>query len=55
MHEPTNKQNLLEVRDLKVHFPVTGGGVTRREAGSIRAVDGVSFFGITRLYCRSRG
>ena len=43
MHEPTNKQNLLEVRDLKVHFPVTGGGVTRREVGSIRAVDGVSF------------
>ncbi len=33
---------LLEVRDLRVHFPVTRG-VWRRRAGAVRAVDGVSF------------
>ena len=35
--------NLLEVRDLKVHFPVTKGMVLKRPAGAVRAVDGVSF------------
>lgn len=34
---------LLEVRDLEVHFPVRGRGLLRREAGRVRAVDGVSF------------
>ena len=33
---------LLEVQDLKVRFPVTGG-VLSRKIGEIRAVDGVSF------------
>ena len=33
---------LLEVRDLKVHFPVHGG-VFRRVVDQVRAVDGVSF------------
>jgi peptide/nickel transport system ATP-binding protein len=33
---------LVEVRDLRVHFPVTRG-VLRRRVGSLRAVDGVSF------------
>jgi len=33
---------LLEVRDLVKHFPV-GGGVFKRSAGTVRAVDGVSF------------
>ena len=33
---------LIEVRDLKKHFPVTGG-MFSREAAQIRAVDGVSF------------
>jgi len=33
---------LLEVRDLKVWFPVRGG-VFRRRVGEIKAVDGVSF------------
>ena len=33
---------LLEVRDLKVHFPVRGG-LLRRQTGVFKAVDGVSF------------
>ena len=33
---------LLEVRDLKVHFPVRSG-LIRRQTGVFRAVDGVSF------------
>ena len=35
-------QNLLEVEDLRVHFPVRGG-VFRRAMGYCKAVDGVSF------------
>ena len=34
---------LLRVDDLKVHFPVSSGGLLGRPAGMIRAVDGVSF------------
>jgi oligopeptide transport system ATP-binding protein len=34
---------LLEVRDLKMHFPITQSGVLQRRAGSIKAVDGISF------------
>ncbi len=34
---------LLEVNDLKVHFPITSSGLLRRRVGAIRAVDGVSF------------
>ena len=34
---------LLDVRDLKVHFPVRRGGLFRRRYGVLRAVDGVSF------------
>ena len=37
---------LLEVRDLKVHYPLRGSFAERlvgREAGSVKAVDGVSF------------
>ena len=33
---------LLQVRDLKMHFPIYAG-VFRRQVGSIKAVDGVSF------------
>jgi oligopeptide transport system ATP-binding protein len=33
---------LVEVRDLRLHYPVRGG-LLRRETGSVRAVDGVSF------------
>jgi oligopeptide transport system ATP-binding protein len=35
-------RNLVEVRDLKMHFPVYTG-ILRRQTGAIKAVDGVSF------------
>ena len=35
-------RTLLEVEDLKVHFPVTSG-LLRRTTGRIKAVDGISF------------
>lgn len=37
-----NPENILEVKDLKVKFPVTGGLFLRRIA-EVKAVDGVSF------------
>jgi ABC-type glutathione transport system ATPase component len=39
----TVKDQLLNVEDLKVYFPLTTRGVFRRETGYVRAVDGVSF------------
>jgi len=35
--------SLLEVNDLKMHFPVRGG-VTMKQVGSVKAVDGVSLY-----------
>ena len=34
---------ILSVEDLKVHFPVTAGVLTRKEIARVRAVDGISF------------
>ncbi len=34
---------LLEVRDLKVYFPVTAGIIFQRKVADVRAVDGISF------------
>ncbi|GAA3157536.1 dipeptide ABC transporter ATP-binding protein [Planomonospora alba] len=34
---------VLQVRDLVKHFPLTQGALFRKQVGSIRAVDGVSF------------
>ena len=34
---------ILEVRDLKVHFPVKRGVIFQRTVGAIKAVDGVTF------------
>jgi oligopeptide/dipeptide ABC transporter ATP-binding protein len=36
-------RTLLDVRDLKMHFPLTQGVVLQRVVGYVRAVDGVSF------------
>jgi len=39
---PHDPQNILEVDDLKVHFPIRSG-IFKSNAGSVKAVDGVSF------------
>jgi oligopeptide/dipeptide ABC transporter ATP-binding protein len=36
-------KTLVDVRDLKMHFPLTKGIVLQRVVGHVRAVDGVSF------------
>ena len=42
MSASASSQPLLSVRDLKVHFPIYGG-VLRKQVGTVKAVDGVSF------------
>ncbi|MCX7364561.1 MAG: ATP-binding cassette domain-containing protein, partial [Alphaproteobacteria bacterium] len=39
----TASDPVLRVRDLKVHFPITSGILARRQVGTVKAVDGVSF------------
>ncbi len=36
-------ENLLEVSDLQMHFPIRQGIVFQRQVGSVRAVDGLDF------------
>src|SRR5258708_22339736 len=36
-------KTLVDVRDLKMHFPLTRGVVLQRVVGYVRAVDGISF------------
>ena len=38
----TGRKPLIQVNDLKVHFPVTSGLILQRRIGAIRAVDGVT-------------
>jgi oligopeptide/dipeptide ABC transporter ATP-binding protein len=38
----TNENIILEVKNLKLHFPIHAG-ILRREVGAVRAVDGVNF------------
>ncbi len=38
-----NGAPLLEVQDLKMHFPINKGIIFQRQVGAIKAVDGVSF------------
>lgn len=42
MPEDNFDNNLLSVRNLKVHFPVTGG-LLQRQVDVVKAVDGISF------------
>ena len=42
MSATATAQPLLSVRDLKVHFPIYGG-ILRKQVGTVKAVDGVSF------------
>src|SRR5438132_2062150 len=37
-------KNLLDVKALKMHFPLTQGIIFQRQVGAVRAVDGVDFF-----------
>ncbi|MDA3940231.1 MAG: ATP-binding cassette domain-containing protein, partial [Spirochaetia bacterium] len=39
----SDTKKLLEVKNLKMHFPLTGGGLFKKRVGSIRAVDGIDF------------
>jgi peptide/nickel transport system ATP-binding protein len=39
-----DEQCLLEVNDLKMHFPIKAGFFTSRVVGYVKAVDGVTFF-----------
>ena len=36
-------EKLLEVQDLKMHFPITRGIIFQRQVGAIKAVDGIDF------------
>lgn len=38
----TDQRPLVQVRDLKLHFPIYSG-LLRRQTGSVKAVDGISF------------
>ena len=38
-----DNQALLQVDDLKVHFPLPPKGILRQSPGAVKAVDGVSF------------
>jgi len=40
---PASSEAILELKDLKKHFPVTKGAFLRRQVGQVKAVDGVSF------------
>jgi len=40
----SNSQPLLEVKDLKMYFPITRGIIFQRHVGDVKAVDGVSFY-----------
>jgi oligopeptide transport system ATP-binding protein len=39
----TQNGTLVQVRDLKMHFPITQGIIIQRRIGAIKAVDGISF------------
>ncbi|RVT84026.1 dipeptide ABC transporter ATP-binding protein [Rhodobacteraceae bacterium CCMM004] len=42
MLDATPRKKLVEVRDLKMHFPIFAG-ILRRRVGEVKAVDGVTF------------
>ncbi|MFW5485682.1 MAG: ATP-binding cassette domain-containing protein, partial [Spirochaetaceae bacterium JB067] len=43
MSEKEIKKPLLQVRDLKQHFPIEAGFIMKKQVGAVRAVDGISF------------
>lgn len=38
-----DKKVILKVKDLYQHFPISNGGILKKQIGAIRAVDGISF------------
>ena len=40
---PSESENLVEVKDLKMYFPVSSGLLFQRTVANIKAVDGISF------------
>src|SRR4051812_46966086 len=40
---PNEVRPLLEVKELRMHFPITEGLVTRKLVGEVKAVDGIDF------------
>jgi oligopeptide transport system ATP-binding protein len=43
MQPSTQKKILVEIKNLKKYFPISGGGIISRVVGHVKAVDGVSF------------
>ncbi len=43
MKQQNGKEALVQVKDLKKHFPIRRGIFVQRQVGAVRAVDGVSF------------
>jgi len=41
--EKSQQQNLLEVQDLKKHFPVSGGSFSKKNRQVVKALDGITF------------
>jgi len=42
-HIPVGNHVLVQVEDLKKHFPITRGIIIQRQIGAVKAVDGVTF------------
>ncbi len=43
MDAPAPAETLVQVRDLKMHFPITEGAIVPRVVAHVKAVDGISF------------
>jgi len=41
--EKSQQQNLLDVQDLKKHFPVSGGSFSKKNRQVVKALDGITF------------
>jgi oligopeptide transport system ATP-binding protein len=41
--DPVRSDTVLRVEGLKIHFPITAGAILRKQVGTVKAVDGVSF------------
>jgi oligopeptide transport system ATP-binding protein len=42
-NQADGRENLLSVRDLKMHFPINKGIIFQKQVGAIKAVDGINF------------